>query len=144
MEALGQLSLADRAKAEVQKYVADFLASRKILTDLTKHPSLQIVGKANGLLAVQSSLEKQLSDNLAIIEKAQTSGAYQMSDLLGVGLFASQLYKHINDVKNLKAEADGVAPGWASKIQLMDVSGWAVPVGLGLLGVVLIWMGLRR
>lgn len=141
MEALGQLSLVDRARAEIQKYVGEFLASRKILTDLLKHPSLQIVSKANGLLSVQTKLEGDLQTNLAVLDEIQKSGVYDLSKMLSMGAFAAQLYKQINDVKNLKAEADGVAPGWESKISSDIWKGWAVPIGLGVLGLVLILFG---
>lgn len=138
MEALGQLTLVDRARAEIQKYVGEFLASRKVLVDLLRHPSLQITGRANGLLAVQTKLESDLQVNLAALDEIQRSGVYDISKMLGMGAFAAQLYKQINDVKNLKAEADGVAPGWESRLFGDMWKGWAIPIGLGVLGIGLI------
>ncbi len=142
MEALGELSLIQRAEAEIQRYVAEFLGMKSRLIKLRENPSLQIRGKAAGLLTVQTQLENDLKAQLAKIEQMKTSGMFTLSDTLAIGAFAARLYKHINDVKDLEREVLVTTPGWQPESELVRmVRDWGLPVGLLMVGLVMIGYG---
>lgn len=142
MEALGQLSLAERAEAEIQKYVAEFLGMKSKLVNLKSHPSLQIQGKASGLYTDQIRLENELKENLAKIEQMKSTGVFSISDTLAIGAFAAQLYGHINNVKNLELEARTIAPDWKPGFNVGQITkDWALPIGLLFIGLIMIGYG---
>lgn len=110
MEALGALSPIEEARAKLQEQIGMFLSNRARLNRLMGNSSLQVQGQAQGLYAVQTALETRLQNEITPKIQAVSSGVWNMSDLITLGAFTSQMMKQINDVNKLEAQGGGVQP----------------------------------
>ena len=104
---LGLLGPMDDLTAQIQGYVADFLADRPKLVEMQKSPILDISQKATDLLADQGVLEVQLQSTLALINKIQTD-AYDFSDVTTAAAFVPSLVSHMSSVTDLWNEYQGL------------------------------------
>jgi hypothetical protein len=131
---LGLLGPIDDLKAQIQGYVAEFLACRTKLNEMTKSPVLTIADKANELLANQGVLEPQLQTSLALIDKIQMD-AYSMSDITTIAAFVPSMVSQINNTNDLWNEYQGL--GSSAK----PPTSWLL---YGILGLVGYWFFRRK
>jgi hypothetical protein len=106
---LGLLGPVDDLQAEIQGYVAEFLACRTKLNEMSKSPILTISQKANELLAKQPQLEQELQNALAVIDQIK-SDVYSFSDIATVAAFVPSMVSQINDTNDLWNEYLGLGP----------------------------------
>ena len=111
MQALGALNPVELAEGEIQKYVADFLATKSRLNRLRGSSLLNIRSQAEALYTQQTHLEQELNKTLAKIEQMK-AGSWSLGDVLEISNFAFNLYTHSQDTKALekKAEESGGMP----------------------------------
>jgi uncharacterized protein YneF (UPF0154 family) len=133
MVALGALNPIDDARAQVQEQIGTFLAARAKLDRLTKNPSLQIQGQAQGLYNNQVALENKLQNEITPLLTAIQSGVWSASDILTLGGFTYSIVDQINRVSNLERQAGGTSPATLFDLSTLAI---AVPVILivGVLG----------
>ncbi len=94
----GPLSPVDQISAKIQGRVATFLGLRELLTNISRvATSLDDRTKVAKLLSMQTSLELQLNETLALIERIKT-GSYNYSELLLIGNFYWKMEGHIKEV----------------------------------------------
>jgi len=111
MIALGSLSAFEDIQSLIKSKLGEFLAAEQKLRTLALNPSITIRSEANGLLAVQKMLEKELGTAQTKIENFQT-GAWSISDAIALGDVGTRLLSHLKEVASLEARAGGVvAPG---------------------------------
>lgn len=103
----GLMGPLDDAQAEIQGYVAEFLACRTKLNEMTKSPILTISDKARELLLKQGPLESELQNALATIERVK-SDTYSMSDITSVLAFIPSMYSQVSDTNDLWNEYMGL------------------------------------
>lgn len=129
----GFLNPVETARAKLQEQIANFLAGRAKLIRLIANPSLSIKGQAQGLYAVQTTLENQLQNDITPLIQKISQGVWEISDVLKIGNFTSQIISQINDVRKLESQAGGVQQQSFIDTQTMMIGVPALIV-LGLLG----------
>lgn len=107
MIGLGTLSAFEDVQALLKSKLGDFLAAEQKLRRLATNPSISIRSEANGLLAVQKSLEAELGTAQAKIAQFQ-AGAWSFSDAISLGDVGTRLISHIQNVASLEARAGNV------------------------------------
>lgn len=98
------LNPVDVIAAKIQTRIATFLSLKEPLITLTKYPIDSISSEANDLYTVQGVLESQLADNLKLID-VMKSGAWNFSNVASLGVFYSEMEKHITNVHKLQDKA---------------------------------------
>ena len=98
-------------EAKIQSRVATFLLSKEKLLKLAKSSSITVSDRAKSLLASQDSLQGQLANALASIERLK-AGAWTFSEVANLTAYAYSMDKQIRNVEDLEKEsAKGVAVG---------------------------------
>ena len=90
------MTTSELLEAKIQSRIADFLALKKPLLDLTQNLIPSINSKAKSLYQNQAILEKELQDNLKKIETMKTSGL-DFGTVAQIGTFYAMMEKHIGD-----------------------------------------------
>ena len=137
MIALGALSPIDEVRAKLQDQIGIFLSSRAKLDRLMSNPSLQIQGQAQGLYAVQTSLEARLQSEIMPKIQAISGGVWDMSDIITLGAFTAQMMSQISDVSKLERQGGGVASSTGLDMQTVAI-GAVVLVFASLVGGLLL------
>lgn len=107
MIGLGTLSAFEDIQALLKSKLGEFLAAEQKLRSLVQNPSITIRSEANGLLAVQKSLEAELGTAQTKIANFQ-AGAWSFSDAIELGDIGTRLLSHLRNVASLEARAGGV------------------------------------
>lgn len=115
MISLGSLAAFEEVQAMIKAKIGDFLQAEQTLRRLTQSPSVSIKSKANGLLAAQKTLEGDLAVANENVAKFQ-SGAWSFGDIITTGDIGTRLYNHVEQVKRLEKEADGVVQPAAAQV----------------------------
>jgi hypothetical protein len=105
MIALGDLNPIDSVRAQLQEQIGNFLQGRARLNRLMNNPSLQIKGQAQGLYAVQISLETRLQNEITPKIQKINSGVWDASDAITLSGFTYLIVKQIGDVGKLEKQA---------------------------------------
>lgn len=137
MVALGALNPIETVRAKLQDQIGIFLSSRAKLSRLMSNPSLQIQGQAQGLYAIQTAMETRLQNEVMPKVQAVSAGVWNMSDIIMLGGFTTQMLKQINDVNSLERAGGGVAVSAGPDIQTV-VIGAVVLVAVSMLGGMLL------
>ena len=136
MEALGALRWQDKIEAELQSKIGEFLSLKARLVNLQTIPSISIKSKANGLYAIQITLEEKLKENLKKIELMKIGGV-QFWVVLELGEFVYRLDRHVKAVKALAREAEGLEPE-----PFINWKTWGIPIAILASGLIT-FMGMR-
>jgi hypothetical protein len=137
MVALGALNPIEEVRAKLQDQIGIFLSSRAKLSRLMSNPSLQIRGQAQGLYAIQTAMETRLQNEILPKIQAVSTGVWNMSDIIALGGFTTQMMKQISDVNNLERAGGGVAVSAGLDIQTVAI-GAVMLVAVSLLGGMLL------
>jgi len=136
MEALGALSMREVAEAQIQKHVAEFLSLKVQLVNMQTSSSITIKSRAKGLYESQLRLEVKLKENLTSLELMKETGI-QYHILITLTAFGLELARHINNVKRLRREAQGI-----TSTADINWKTWGIPVAILVSGV-LAFAGMR-
>lgn len=136
MEALGALSAREYVEAQIQKHVAEFLSLKLQLVNMKTSSSITIKSRAKGLYESQIILEGKLKESLRQLELMKETGI-QYTIIIQLTAFGYELARHINAVKKLRREAQGI-----TTTDDINWKTWGIPVAILLSGV-LAFMGMR-
>ena len=137
MIALGALSPIEEIRAKLQDQIGVFLSSRAKLSRLMGNPSLQIQGQAQGLYAVQTALETRLQNEIMPKIQAVSSGVWDMSDIITLGAFTTNMMKQVSDVNGLERAGGGV--GVSAGVDMSTIMvGAMMLMGVSVLGGMLL------
>jgi len=137
MIALGALSPIEEIRAKLQDQIGVFLSSRAKLSRLMGNPSLQIQGQAQGLYAVQTALETRLQNEIMPKIQAVSSGVWDMSDIITLGAFTTNMMKQVSDVNGLERAGGGV--GVSAGVDMSTIMvGAMMLIGVSVLGGMLL------
>ena len=113
MEALGQITVAERAEAGVKDRLARFLMAEQKLVKLMDHSSSSIRTKASMLYSRHKQLDTQMGVVLSRAEEEQEKGLSLTSFTAGAATvkFGWDMEQHMKKVNNLVNEAGGFQAG---------------------------------
>jgi hypothetical protein len=137
MVALGALSPIEEIRAKLQDQIGVFLSSRAKLSRLMGNPSLQIQGQAQGLYAVQTALETRLQNEIMPKIQAVSSGVWDMSDIITLGAFTTNMMKQVSDVNGLERAGGGVGVSAGVDMSTILLGGMML-IGVSVLGGMLL------
>lgn len=133
MIGLGELSPFGDVQAVIKGKIGEFLAAETPIRQMQQNSSASIRADAAGLLAAHKVLEADLGDAQTKITNFQ-NGSWSISDVISLGDVGTRLIQHINNVKRLQDQAQGVAtPLFGMPTGVMPALVIAAAVGVGFL-----------
>lgn len=120
MQALGQLSPIEEARARLQEKIGEFMTARARLVRLMSNPNMQIQSQARALYAAQTSLEDQLYKEVMPKIQSVQAGTWSFSDIAILGNYTQMIITQIDNTNKLERQAGVyVSKPWMDNETLM-------------------------